>query len=477
MSGLQCAHGTANLPDGATSGDSPLAGTWEDSRRDDQRSRPRSCRRPDPGERPRPRDEPEDQPARLPERNSGGRGGAGAPGSVRLAGRPLLGLYAARTERPLSSGAHRVARQPPGLLRGRPRAARPGGERRVLGRFRRRRRGQFRPGRGGRRHQRPQRGLVLPEGLPGSADPDSRQPRRFRRPREAERVHPRRPDRAWLRRYPVARLPLHLHPGGERPAGRSGSRPRPLLHRLRPRSLPVPRSATFRLLRQRGLRRGPPGDRHGTASRRRVRRRDAPERGRTRRLRAPLRGPRGSVARPGRNRQEGAAGHHQLRGFSGRSRDGRRDPGALPAAHSRALRHGAGRRSRARPLGSRLSRVPGHGSHRGRPSPAQPDGEAERQPGSLHLPLPGRKRHHRPAAGAQAGAGGRRGQHPGGHRRGAAGLRRPRPSRLPLPHPPEQHRGPGAGRRRRPGQRHLCPGRGRDPGSGRATSCSPATTG
>ena len=78
-------------------------------------------------------------------------------------------------------------------------------------------RGALRSGRGRRRHQRACGRMVLPprRGAAG-AHPHSRQSRRFRRPRQAQRVHARWPSRHRLWRQPVDRL-ARIH-GGAMPA-------------------------------------------------------------------------------------------------------------------------------------------------------------------------------------------------------------------------------------------------------------------
>ena len=67
-------------------------------------------------------------------------------------------------------------------------------------------RGNLRPRRGRRRHQRAFGGVVLPARQAVRPHPHPRQPRRFRRPRQAQRVHARWPPHHRLRRQPVAAI-------------------------------------------------------------------------------------------------------------------------------------------------------------------------------------------------------------------------------------------------------------------------------
>ena len=90
----------------------------------------------------------------------------------------------------LPAGQDRPARHPRRRLGDH---ARPGVRPDLAGR---RARGAVRP-RGGRRgHQRAGRGALLPPAQAGRPHPGPRQPRRLRRPREAQRVHDRREGRA-----------------------------------------------------------------------------------------------------------------------------------------------------------------------------------------------------------------------------------------------------------------------------------------
>ena len=68
------------------------------------------------------------------------------------------------------------------------------------------------------------------------AHPDPRQPRRFRRPRQAQRVHARWPPHHRLWRQPVAAIAeLALQPGGQGPAARSRRRHHAVRDRVRAR--------------------------------------------------------------------------------------------------------------------------------------------------------------------------------------------------------------------------------------------------
>ena len=219
--------------------------------------------------------------------------------------------------RRLSPRPHRHARQPRRLVGGCPRAPRRGP---VPGR---------RGSDTGERYDlvvvggglsRPGRGLVLPgEGGGRRAGPRPRQPRRLRRPRQAQRVPHRRPDHARQRRRARGRVGLALRGGGgEAPARpRGGSRARQEgLDRgeRRPRGAGPGRR---RLLRQGDLRRGPPGGRaRAAAPGREFLAAHSPRGGRAPRHRPPLR-------REGQSRlhagalvggEEGAPRANELRG-------------------------------------------------------------------------------------------------------------------------------------------------------------------
>ena len=91
----------------------------------------------------------------------------------------------------LSADAHGTARLAPGRFRGRARARARGKALRQSARARR----VVRPRRGRRRDQRPGVRVLLSQAPPRRrADPGPRQPRRLRRPREAQRVPPGRAD-------------------------------------------------------------------------------------------------------------------------------------------------------------------------------------------------------------------------------------------------------------------------------------------
>ena len=94
-------------------------------------------------------------------------------------------------------------------------------------------RGELRSRRGRRRHQRACGGVVLPARRAERAHPDPRQSRRFRRPRQAQRVHARWPPHHRLWRQPVDAIAEDaLQRGRQGAAARSrrrrrrGSRPR-----------------------------------------------------------------------------------------------------------------------------------------------------------------------------------------------------------------------------------------------------------
>ena len=129
---------------------------------------------------------------------------AGLTPAAQIAAQPgALSAVAARTARP----ARRLVRGR-ACLRARPRE--------LCGRESAGR-GALRSRRGRRRHQRACRRVVLsPRARRAGAHPHPRQSRRFRRPRQAQRVHARWPPGHRLWRQPVDRL--SRIPGGATPA-------------------------------------------------------------------------------------------------------------------------------------------------------------------------------------------------------------------------------------------------------------------
>ncbi len=120
-------------------------------------------------------------------------------------GGPHAGRADRRAAVPLSARAHRIARPARRLVRDRARA---GARARSLCARPAAGRGALRPGRRRRRHQRAGRRLVLsPRRRTVGAHPPARQPRRLRRPRQAQRVHARWPPADRLRRQRVDRFP------------------------------------------------------------------------------------------------------------------------------------------------------------------------------------------------------------------------------------------------------------------------------
>ena len=92
-------------------------------------------------------------------------------------------------------------------------------------------RGALRPRRGRRRHQRARRRLVLSRAAgPSRAHPRPRQPRRFRRPRQAQRVHARRPPACigYGGSESIESPGTHYSDGGEGAAARARRRHRAL---------------------------------------------------------------------------------------------------------------------------------------------------------------------------------------------------------------------------------------------------------
>ena len=139
-------------------------------------------------------------------------------------------------------------------------------------------RGNLRPCRGRRRHQRACGGMVLPARQAVRPHPDPRQPRRFRRPRQAQRIHARWPPHHRLRRQPVAAIAeIALQPCGQGPAARSWRGHHAVRDGLRARSLSVARPVARHVLQPRGLR---------------------PRRAGHRRVRGATRGARGRNAKP-----------------------------------------------------------------------------------------------------------------------------------------------------------------------------------
>ena len=141
-------------------------------------------------------------------------------------------------------------------------------------RFRIRRRadrGALRSRRGRRRHQRACRrpGSTGAQQAAG-AHPHPRQSRRFRRPRQAQRVHARRPPHHRLRRQPVVAVAqFALRSGREGPAARARRRHQAVRDRVRARALSVARAVARHVLRARGVRPRRAGDRRCAAHERR----------------------------------------------------------------------------------------------------------------------------------------------------------------------------------------------------------------
>ena len=241
-----------------------------------------------------------DQPPRFPQRGSArSRRARGAPGSRRV--------ERARTaipERPLPTGAHRPPRQPSGEFRDRASPRRHGAGRKIVGRRRGDRRWTVRSGCRRRRHQRPRRGLAIPKGdRPRDPDSHSRQSRRFRGPRETERVHSRGSHGHRLRRHAVAGFTGDVQRRGARGAPRSERGDRRVLHRVRSRLLPLPEPRARRVLRLGGLRRGPAGERVRFSPGDRLRLGDAHVPEGTSRFRPALRESSRSVGRRSRRRR------------------------------------------------------------------------------------------------------------------------------------------------------------------------------
>ena len=110
-------------------------------------------------------------------------------------------------------------------------------------------RGALRPGRGRRRHQRACGRMVLPAGRPQRAHPDPRQPRRFRRARQAQRIPPRWPSRhrLWRQQIPAVAAGA-LQPGRQGPAESARRRCRAVQHRVRAHALSLARAVARRVL-------------------------------------------------------------------------------------------------------------------------------------------------------------------------------------------------------------------------------------
>ncbi len=113
----------------------------------------------------------------------------------------------------------------------------------------------LRSGRGRRRHQRTGGGLVLPARQSRGANPDPGQPRRLRRPRQAQRVPPRWPPDPGLRRQRVAAIAQGaLQRRGQGSAQGSRRRHRALRYRLRAPALSVAQAVARRVLCTRDVR-------------------------------------------------------------------------------------------------------------------------------------------------------------------------------------------------------------------------------
>ena len=343
-------------------------------------------------------------------------------------------------------------------------------------------RGTLRPCRGRRRHQRAFGSLVLPQGDAAGAHSDPRQPRRLRRPRQAQRIPPRWPDnhRLWRQRVdPIAEAAMEQ--GRQGPAARSRRRGGSLRDRVRSQVLFLARPVARRVLFARRLRPRRPGDRRRLepVGRRRVAPREPRQAGRGFRQglshfrrqqgadhRAVRRQARSAGRQVGRRQAQDSQGHELSRLSHQDLRLERGGGELLSGPHAWVLRprlrRGAGR-GRARAALSGICRIEAAGRR-------QPGVE-----GALHLSFSRRQCVARTPAGARAGAWrGARSIH-GRCGAGSVRLRQARPARSQCPHPPRfdlrqcsQQRRQGANRLR---SRRQAPPRRR-----RATPCWPAST-
>ena len=167
----------------------------------------------------------------------------------------------------LSAGADRAARPACGIVRG---CARAGARGPALCRRQRRDRRELRSRGGGRRHQRACGGVVLPPRAAVGAHSHSRQSRRLRRPRQAQRVHARRPPPHRLWRQPVAAVAeFAVQSGRQELPPRSRHRHQDIRDRVRARALSVARAVARDILQPRGVRPRRAGDRRACARQRR----------------------------------------------------------------------------------------------------------------------------------------------------------------------------------------------------------------
>ena len=325
-------------------------------------------------------------------------------------------------------------------------------------------RGGVRPRGGRRRHQRPGGRARLPQGAARRARPGPRQPRRLRRPRQAQRVHARRPHLHRLRRHAVDRQPRALQPGGQGPHLRAGHRGRALFEGARLEPLQVARPAPGVLLRQGNLRHRSPAGRR--PARRCVSGRGAGERRGAARSQAAAHRALRPDAGPQPVREEGAPRAHELCGLPHQVVEARpRRAAALPDAPARVVRRRHRRGAGAGCLRLRLSRVRRDGPGcDARPGP-ELRLDSHQGSGGLLLPFPRRQRVGRAAPRAPARAGRPRGFDDGRRRDGAGRLRQARRRRSAGENPVEQFRdaraaqrarGPRPARRGRlPAERHA----------------------
>ena len=321
---------------------------------------------------------------------------------------------------------------------------------------------------------------------PRREDPAARQPRRLRRPRQAQRVRARRPHGADERRHPADRQPAALqrrrrrraqgdrHRRGGARAGDPDAGPGflriPRVHRHGP------------VLRPRDLRCRPPRGRFPPPPVARIPGRHAAVARGAARCRAHRIRQAGLHAGPDFDAEEAAADEDQLPRLPARYRAGRSaGAGAVPGADAGRVGSGNRRGLGARLLGRgpvRLRRTqagarldPRHGLHAGRLC---------RHRRIAAPAFPGRQRDHRPRPRASPDSGRRAGNHRRGPDHGARRLRAPRPSRRAGAPAAQQHGGARAQRRRAGGARAApasptCAMVARSP-CARATACWPATT-
>ena len=320
---------------------------------------------------------------------------------------------------------------------------------------------ELRSRRGRRRHQRACRGIVLSPRQSVRAHPHPRQPRRFRRPRQAQRVQPRWPPHHRLRRQPVAAIAEHaVQRGGEGADRRSRRRHQAVRDRLRPQVLSVAWPVARDVLQPRGVRPRRAGDRR--SGRRRGQRQGQFQAGGGVRvglsdLRRQQGADRGALCRRERSARRKirtgnarAAQAHQLPRLPDENLRLQRGSGQLlPGPAARLFRSWQRCRAGRRRPRSRLSGL------------CRPEASGRRQrrlEGALHLSFPRRQRVDCAPAGAFAHSESGAGTHHGGRGAGAVRLCRARPGRPAGPHPARfDLRSRGAERRQ--GADRLCPRR------------------